>query len=149
MTELYFMVAGVPRPQGSAKAFVIPAKGDQKPRAVVTSDTKDLKPWRNAIAEEARKHCDRLFEGAAMIEVLFIMPRPKTHWSARGGLKPSAPIWPTTRPDVDKLARAVLDALTGIVVGDDAQVVTLVGRKEYQVLPTSQTGVQVWVKEAR
>ena len=31
-----------------------------------------------------------------------------------------------TKPDIDKLARAILDALTGIVFEDDSQVTTLV-----------------------
>ena len=148
MSEMSFFVAGVPRPQGSAKAFALPAKGNERPRAVVTSDTKDLKPWRNAIASEARHHGVELIAGAAEVEVVFILPRPKSHWSSKGGLKPSAPRHPTTRPDVDKLERAVLDALKGVVLGDDAQVVRLIGEKQYQTLPTSPTGVLVWARTA-
>jgi len=36
---------------------------------------------------------------------------------------------PATRPDIDKLSRAVLDALTGIVFSDDAQVADLQAHK--------------------
>ena len=39
-------------------------------------------------------------------------------------------LWRSVRPDLDKLARAVLDALTGIVWVDDDQVVELAYRKQ-------------------
>ena len=37
----------------------------------------------------------------------------------------------TVKPDIDKLERAVLDALTGIAYDDDAQVTTVVKHKQY------------------
>ena len=37
----------------------------------------------------------------------------------------------TTMPDIDKLARCALDALTGIVFRDDAQIVDLHATKRY------------------
>lgn len=38
---------------------------------------------------------------------------------------------PETRPDADKLLRAVGDALTGVVYRDDAQLTTVVVRKRW------------------
>jgi Holliday junction resolvase RusA-like endonuclease len=38
---------------------------------------------------------------------------------------------PTRPPDIDKVARALLDALTGIAYTDDAQVVDLIISKRY------------------
>ena len=40
----------------------------------------------------------------------------------------------TVKPDVDKLARAVLDAMTGVVFRDDAQVVKLEVEKQYSAM---------------
>jgi len=40
-------------------------------------------------------------------------------------------VYPCVRPDVDKLSRALLDALTGIAYHDDGQVVALSVRKIY------------------
>jgi Holliday junction resolvase RusA-like endonuclease len=37
----------------------------------------------------------------------------------------------SVKPDIDKLARAVLDCLSGTVIKDDSQVVILNVRKEY------------------
>jgi hypothetical protein len=68
------------------------------------------------------------------------MVRPRDHFGARGTVKPSAPKYPATTPDIDKLARALLDALTGVLVLDDKQVVELTCRKswaEYSPLPGS------------
>ena len=42
---------------------------------------------------------------------------------------------PTVPPDLDKLIRAVLDALTGIAYQDDAQVVELLTSKKYGAEP--------------
>ena len=53
--------------------------------------------------------------------------RPKSHLN-KSGVKPSAPRLP--RPDVDNVAKAVLDAI-GPIVGDDAQVKRLIVDKKY------------------
>jgi Holliday junction resolvase RusA-like endonuclease len=42
---------------------------------------------------------------------------------------------PVSRPDIDKLARAVLDAMTGPIIYDDAQVVRLLVTKCYDLNP--------------
>ena len=66
------------------------------------------------------------------------MPPPKSLRKAeRGGF-----VW--KRPDADKLARAVLDALEGVVYQQDAQVAHLEVSKLY-ALPTERTGVGVMV----
>jgi len=102
-----FIVLGQPIPQGSKRLFG---------KALVESNQATLKPWREAVA----------------VRLAFFLPRPKMHFgSGRNSsqLKPSAPTVPATRPDIDKLSRAVLDALTGIVFSDDAQVADLQAHK--------------------
>ena len=56
-----------------------------------------------------------------------VFARPKSHLR-KSGVKPDAPKLP--RPDVDNLAKAVLDALQD-VVGDDTKVARLVVEKSY------------------
>ncbi len=126
-TPLAFFAAGVVVPQGSMKAFVAGGK------AVVTHrDSGSLQHWRTAIATEARQALrgrgrDALV-GTIRCSIVFRRQRPMSHYMRDGiRLKPSAPaFWdcPTT-PDIDKLARAVLDALTGVVYADDKQVAAL------------------------
>lgn len=58
-------------------------------------------------------------------------------------MKPLAPIAPIVRPDLLKLARAVEDALSGVLWKDDSQVVVEVLRKRYD----EPMGCVVTVKE--
>jgi Holliday junction resolvase RusA-like endonuclease len=56
-----------------------------------------------------------------------VFERPKSH-TKKSGVKPDAPKLP--RPDVDNIAKAVLDALQD-VMGDDSLVGRLVVEKSY------------------
>ena len=67
----------------------------------------------------------------------FVFRRPKSHMN-KGGVKPTAPTLP--RPDVDNLAKAVLDALKP-VIGDDTNVSRLVVEKSYG--PEARTTVRI------
>ncbi len=132
-----FRVAGMPRPQGSTRAFM---HGD---KPVITSTTKGLGPWRDAIGWEARRAGGRMLTGAVRIEATFLLPRPKSDTLASGRLAASALEYPAKRPDIDKLARALLDALTGVAYRDDSQVVALVVGKRY-TSDTPGVSVKVW-----
>ncbi|MDF2537449.1 MAG: Holliday junction resolvase [Herbinix sp.] len=44
-------------------------------------------------------------------------------------------IRPTKKPDIDNIAKVILDALNGIAYKDDTQVVTLEVRKFYKDTP--------------
>ena len=119
---LSFVAFGIPQPQGSAKAFM--PKGGRFP--IVTSDNKHLKGWRQLVAEAAsaalRGH-GQMADGPVTVTATFYLPRPKSL-----GKKSKAHV---TRPDVDKLARSIGDALTGVVFRDDAQIVGLHVQKCY------------------
>jgi crossover junction endodeoxyribonuclease RusA len=56
--------------------------------------------------------------------------------------------YPAKKPDVDKLLRAVCDALSGIAFIDDAQIVAIGGTKRWldPEVPTDVTGavIRVW-----
>ncbi len=118
MIEVY----GVPIPQGSTKAFL--PKGWKRP--IVTADNAKTKPWRQAIVDAARawlNGCAPL-DGPAKLTVRFYLPRPKS--------APKRVTEPAKRPDLDKLLRAVCDALTAAGVWrDDDQVVTIAATKAF------------------
>jgi Holliday junction resolvase RusA-like endonuclease len=63
------------------------------------------------------------------------MPRPKAHLILRGGkYVPRMQylyVRPAHAPDIDKLLRAVMDALTGIAYADDSQVIEVMVSKVY------------------
>ena len=140
-----FDVAGMPAPQGSMRAFV------RNGHAVVSHARRaSLEAWRIAVAQEARAamHAADLFGGSLAVRIVFRLPRPSSHTGKRG-LLPSAPLYPITAPDADKLLRAVLDALTGVVWLDDAQVGHILVRKDYAA-PGQSPGasVDVWERVA-
>lgn len=136
-----FTVPGVAQPAGSKRAFN--RKGGGRP--IVTDDNPRAKPWQAAVAAAAaEKMTGELLDGPLELHVYFHLTRPKGHF--RTGKKAhlvrdTAPIYPTVRPDITKMLRAVEDALTGVVWRDDAQVVHQVAAKRYA--PRAETTVTV------
>lgn len=129
-------VPGLPIPQGS-----VIARMSRAGKPFVKHDSRNLAAYRADIREEVGRKmpwvgpvADRPF----IVRVEFHMPRPKGHYGAKG-LRATAPRWPTKRPDVDKLARAVLDALTGLVWADDSQVVRLMATKVWATFADGQS----------
>ena len=114
-----FRVHGLPVPQGSTRAFVVNG------RPVITSAAKGLSSWRRLVADVAQRFApDEPWEGPVGIELHFGIPKPKSAPKRRR-------VWPDKRPDLDKLTRAVLDALTYVVFADDSQVVDIAASKDY------------------
>jgi len=137
-----FTVAGDPVPQGSKQAYVV------KGRAVVTERGRaTLGPWRNQIAAAALELLEEPLAGPVAVCLSFAFTRPKSHYRTgryAGELLPAAPTRHSTRPDVDKLARAVLDALTGVAFRDDGQVSELFARKTF----SGRSGVTITIAPA-
>ena len=94
-----------------------------------------LRSWRQDVAARAHEQMEtRPWVGAVDVAITFWLPRPKGHFgSGRNAdkLRPSASLFPAVTPDLDKLVRSVLDALTGVCFEDDRQVVGLLVTKRY------------------
>ena len=108
----HFFVPGRAVPQGSLKFINGHA---------IHVRANDLAVWRATIANCARHAQVGKAQEGVEINVIFQLARPKTVKRKE----------PHKRPDIDKLARAVLDALTGVAYEDDEQVVKLTASKEY------------------
>ena len=125
-----FEVFGSPQPAGSKRSFPF-RRGDGSLGVRVTDDNPKGRDWKIAVAAAAPKLSpDTLLSGPLTVEFIFELPRPAGHFGKRG-LLPSAPACPTVRPDVLKLARAVEDALTGVLWRDDSQIVFEALTKRY------------------
>ena len=131
MNQIKFTVYATPVPQGSMKGFVLKGKWGAKDRAILTSDNSKLKPYRGEVTREAM-----LALGMAGIEhplagkhipvsmvFDFYLQKPASTPKKRG--------YPSVKPDVDKICRSTIDALTGLLYADDAQIVELSARKHY------------------
>lgn len=140
-----FTVPGVPVPQGSKSAFVV------KGRAVVTeSNRAKLKPYRASVADAAAAAMNGggLVTGPVRLQLVLHFPRPKSHYgrgSQAAVLRADAPAYVATRPDAGKVARAIEDALTGIVWRDDSQVADLRVVKMYGDPPQALVSVELLV----
>jgi crossover junction endodeoxyribonuclease RusA len=113
-------VPGTPAPQGSMKGYV------RGKRAVLVSDNKRTMPWRETIRAvlRANGHGCELLDCPVFVSMSLYFKRPPSHYTKKG-LKPRAPFAPvsTRHGDLDKLMRAVGDALTGVVVRDDSRII--------------------------
>lgn len=118
--RLDFFVLGHPVPQGSKTGYV---RGG---RAVLVDVNKRLRPWRAAVRAAAEAKIEdagwEMQDKPCRVCLGFTLPRPKR------------PRWgvPAVKPDLDKLTRAVFDALTDAGVWkDDSRVVSMEVTKRY------------------
>ena len=117
MSYLSVFIAGHPAPQGSKRHVG---------NGVMIESSKKVKPWRSDIRsglldEGGNPHAS--FDGAVHTHLEFVMPRP--------GSTPKRSTPPATKkPDLDKLVRAVFDAIGSAGVWrDDSQVVGALATK--------------------
>lgn len=123
---LTFTVYGVAQPKGNMRAFQ--PRGMKFP--IVTETNRNVRSWSQLVAEgagnELSKQPDpRVITDPVRVTAEFHLPRPKKY--QRRGLV----VAHCKAPDLDKLVRAVLDALSAVVFDDDAQVVELLAIKRY------------------
>ena len=156
--SLTFTVDGDPQTKGSAKAFVVFGhvieayerfrKTGRRiaPRAFITNDNPNAKAWQETVMAAAIKARrtgplvqGELMAGPVVVDLRFYLARP---------LKlANVTVSHTTRPDADKLARCVLDGLTGVVYADDGQVVAVRIAKQYAPID-GRPGVSITITEA-
>jgi Holliday junction resolvase RusA-like endonuclease len=137
-----FEVIGDPVGQGNLRAF------EHKGRVITaTSNAGKLSRWRTDVRAA--------FDGAILghgsyqwprrcpvdMVVEFRIRRPKGHYLPANRSRPApelrldAPTWHTGSPDLDKLTRAMFDALTLKAYADDALVVRVKAHKVYSERP--------------
>lgn len=129
MHSYSFRVAGRPVAKGSKRGFV---KGG---RVVMVEAARNLTAWQNAVRFVLQDWPHGLLTGPVALAVIFYFPRPKSR---------KKQIFITTRPDLDKLARAIGDAMTGIVVRDDAQIAIMAQAKVYDEEFAGIEGIIGW-----
>jgi Holliday junction resolvase RusA-like endonuclease len=136
MSTLAFQVTGEPKGQPRPRAFAR-RMGAVHVARFYDSDVADA--WKGAvmlaIMQAAKVGNGWHFTSEAVsVSITFAMPRPKSHSGAKG-LKASAPVTHVGKPDVDNLAKLILDQITqsGNVWRDDSQVVSLTVHKFWAV----------------
>ena len=119
-------VDGHPKAQPRVKAFRRGAHA-----GVYDPGTADN--WKLAVAAAVKAAWNKeQHTGPLRLTLRFMMPRPKAHFGKSGQIKETAPHYQTSKPDLDNLAKAVMDALTQLQVWkDDSQIVQLWVSKPY------------------
>ena len=137
LTELVceFTVLGLPRPQGSHRAFM--PKGARFP--VITDANRNLKQWRDLTSLVAQDYAPKeLVSSAVELRIDFYFARPKS--------LPKKVNQHIKKPDLSKLIRSIEDSLTNIVWNDDSQVVQVLATKNYG---TPRAEIAVYTIETR
>lgn len=117
----------LPAPKGSTRSFISRKTG----RVVTQGACRRTKEVEAAIRYAAqRAWTGAPTDDAVALTVTFSTRRPK---AAKN--RP----YPIVKPDIDKLLRTVLDALTGVVYHDDAQVTSVAASKTY----TEEVGIRI------
>jgi Holliday junction resolvase RusA-like endonuclease len=148
---LAFKVFGVALPKGNMKPRIIRTKaGMQIP--IVTESNRNVKSWQQLIREGASHALAALpadertlIPLGVRLTVAFYLPRPQKFAAKKyqGAFVPHC-----TAPDLDKLTRAVGDALTEVAYHDDKQITELVVGKYYAVID-GPSFVDIRVEPAR
>jgi crossover junction endodeoxyribonuclease RusA len=144
MAALVFRVFGEAQAKGSMKTFAFHVKDQNgqplwangKPvlRSVATHDNPKTKGWQQLVAQAASdairaRNVDhqgepwKVLDGAVRVSLAFYLPRPAS--------LPKKVVANVRGLDADKLARLVLDSLSGLAYVDDRQVVELLVGKFY------------------
>ncbi len=138
-------VNGTPAPKGSARAIrqgafarLVPSSSDANRKAQAA--------WVRAVRSSAAPNLVPLV-GPVECALTFRLARPDAHYGTgrnANTLKASAPACPIVKPDIDKLVRCTLDALTGMAFEDDSRIVWLTVRKCYATRGQEGAEVRVW-----
>lgn len=124
-----YFVEGEPAPQGSKNGFV------KNGRVVMVESSKKVKPWREAVAWQTKAKVTEPMTSPVEIALVFHLPRPKS----------VSRVWPSVKPDLDKLIRSTFDGLTtGGLYTDDALVIAVSASKQYA---TDRIGCQIIASE--
>lgn len=134
-----FFVEG--KPQGKARARTFYDKRVGKMKSVTPEQTKDYE----SLIRWSYKAAGGKYLGEKLIsvDIQAFYPIPQSFSKAKRNDAIFEKIRPTTKPDLDNCAKAVLDALNGVAYYDDKQVVSVSCNKYY-----GETGyLKITIKE--
>jgi len=141
-------VWGPAQSQGSKRGFIHPhLKRNHKPVVMIVDDNdKALKSWRQELVDAMQRHKPvKALDCPVAVNIVLYVPRPRAHYRVSGELKPNAPLLPASGRDIDKVARAILDA--GQIARwwvNDARVCSLTIQRRYDDGIGERTWVFAW-----
>lgn len=129
-TRLDIAVYGRPAPQGSKRLLA---------HGAVVEQSRHVKPWRADVVAATRDAIDEweianrtswpMVPTTWHVSIVFRLARPRHHYRTGAHadeLRPNAPAWVGTVPDLDKMVRSTIDAIvTAGAIPDDRYVASL------------------------
>lgn len=141
MSEISFTVFGKAMPKGSKTAIV------RGKRAVLLDARRGparaaFASWKDAVSSQAYAaslanvgELRDIFVAPLEVTLEFFLPKPKS--------LPKKTTQHVKKPDIDKLVRAALDPMSGILFQDDSQIVSLHASKQYGE-PRMKVNISTW-----
>ena len=127
--EKRLMMTLEPKPKERPRAAIIAGRARIfTPKTTEAYEKEIRKAWTKANGETPE-------EGPLRVRIYFGLPIPKSATKANRALMVLRKVFPTKRPDLDNLCKAVLDALNEVAYKDDSQIVTMATRKNYAEVP--------------
>ena len=132
-----------PQPKERPKARVVTAKGKKPfaqiytPKTTAEYEQKVANAWKTA-------NGDQPFEGPVVVRMVIGLPIPKSISKKRREAMLAMKERPTKTPDVDNLAKSIMDALNHLAYKDDSHVVSLTVKKYYMDPPKILLKVAEW-----
>lgn len=130
--QLTFDVLAHPAPQGSKKHVG---------HGVMVEVSKYLQPWRKSVDAAAREAIEKAkdptifpLQGPCVLTATFFIDRPLSHYRSgpyKHMLRDNAPPYPARRPDLDKLLRSTMDAMTTAGVWRDDGLVHIIHARKH------------------
>lgn len=139
MKTFSFRVIGNPIAQPRQRIRVVKTRAGRVFAQNYTPTKSPANEWKRMVSIEAlnaalqRRHeFKRPISGPLAVSMGFYFERPRHHIGADGKPRKSSPQNHTQKPDLDNLAKAVLDALVSAsIIADDAHVVWLEVSKQW------------------
>lgn len=132
-------IPGTPASKGSYRPITGRSRTTGKPVTRLIPMDKKERPWRDHVRDTilSHKHPTIPPNSYIKIETTFYLPRPKT-------IPPTKRKHPTVKPDIDKLQRALYDAITETQIWhDDSQITDVTSHKRYA--DNTTTGVSLTI----
>lgn len=133
-------------------SFTIPGKvqAQERPRfsrrgkGVRTHDAPKSRNYKEFVSLIAMQNKPQEpLQGALRLEVdIYVVPPKKYHTKPKQQLIACGELRPKAKPDIENLAKGIMDGCNKIIWQDDAQIVELVARKWYSMEPRAEIKVK-------
>lgn len=130
-----FTIYGEPVAQGRPRFTTIAGHA----RAYDPPDSREYKKYVKLMASQNRPH--KPIEGPVELKLLIYRPLLKSMSKKKKAEALTGTLRPIKKPDVDNVAKGIMDAMTGIIWADDKQVVSLQVSKFYSEQPRVEVKV--------